>query len=89
MAVRAELKNAQKNGDAQHYVDTIRRYPTEYKLVSAINKLETSRRKLSQQIKKIRESKTIPEEQKKAMIDLLKQRQEEIVGRANQLFREE
>lgn len=88
LAIRAELRNASKDGNAQHYLDIMNHYPSEYKLIGAINSLETARRKISQQIKKIQESKSIPEAQKKDMIRLLKERQDELVGRANTLFRE-
>lgn len=88
MAVRAELKEAQKNGDAEHYTRIISQYPEEYRLASRISKIENARKKISGQIKKVRENKGLSEERKQEIIRLLKERQDELVGMGNSLMKE-
>ena len=89
LRVRAELRAAAKDGDSEGYRALMERHPRAYRIASQINALENLRRKLSKQINKIRENKNIPDERKKALIKQLKERQADIVGRANARFRVE
>lgn len=86
LTIRAELRDAAKEGDSERYQMIMQEYPEEYRLSSAINRIENARKKISRQISKIRDSNKIPDSQKKQMIDALKQKQDALVGQANALM---
>lgn len=86
LAVRNAMKDALKNGDTATYQSIMQRYPNEYKIASRINAIESNRRKLGGQINRIRDNKSIPDAEKKRMIDGLKERQEALVNQANALM---
>lgn len=88
LRVYEELKSAKKSGDSALYLRTIERYPAEYKIAVKIYKIEAARRKLSSMIAKIRESKTMTDQQKADRITELKKRQQDLMRSANMLFRQ-
>jgi hypothetical protein len=68
------------------YLSIIQKYPKEYKIAARINAFENARKKISTKIKKIRESKKGTEESREARIKMLKDRQDNLVGRANEVM---
>jgi hypothetical protein len=86
LRIRAELKSAKDDGDGERYRYIIEKYPFEYRVANAINKIENARKKLSKQIKKIRETEKLTDAQKSALVDKIKKKQDELVGRANAYF---
>lgn len=83
LAVRNALRDAVKDGDTEKYQMIMERYPEQYRVAARINKIESARRKIGGQINKIRENKNIPEEEKRRMIQELKDRQEALINQAN------
>lgn len=86
LAVRRELKEARESGDSEHYKNIILAYPEEYRIAAKINAFENARKKISRTINKIRESK-LPDAEKQERIRELKERQDELVGKANAFLR--
>lgn len=83
LRVRSELRDALKDGDTDRYQYIMQTYPEEYRASIRINKIENARKKLSSQIKKVRENKKLSEEKKKETIDALKKKQDSLVGKGN------
>ncbi len=86
LRVRAELRDAVKDGDTDRYMSIMQSYPDEYRASIQINKIENARKRLSSQIKKVRENKRLSDTQKKSMIEDLKKRQDALVGRGNKVL---
>lgn len=87
MKVRAELRDAAKSGDAARYQETVARFPHEYRIANQINRIESARKMLSREINKVRDNKNLSEERKKELIDAIKNRQQQLVGRGNAVLR--
>lgn len=85
--IRQTVRSVAKEGDMNGLLDLQQRYGSQYRLSIQLNKLETARRRLSRQINRIKDS-NLPEDEKKARIDALRERQEAIVDHANDLVRE-
>lgn len=88
LRVRKELQQAHANGDAAHYQEIMQAYPAEYRISSSINKIENARKKISGQIKKVRNTTKIPDARKEELIKGLKARQDNLVTQANKLLAE-
>lgn len=86
LTVRGALRDALKDGEPERYQKIMEEYPEEYRLASRINGMETKRRKIGSQIKKIREAKNLTEDQKKKLVEPLKKQQEALVDQANALM---
>jgi hypothetical protein len=86
MRIRKALKDARKDGDNETYLSIMRKYPDEYKVASKINAIENARKKLSTKIKRIRESSRMPQERKDELVKRLKERQDMLVGRGNEVL---
>lgn len=83
LTVRSALKEALKAGDTEAYQKIIQKYPDEYRAVSRINAFETRRQKLGAQIKKINGNSKLTADEKKKLVEPLKQHQEDLVNQAN------
>jgi hypothetical protein len=86
LTVRAALRDAMKDGEPERYQRIMQEYPEEYKLAARINSVEATRKKIGAQIKKIREAKTLTDDQKKKLVEPLKKQQEALVDQANALM---
>lgn len=86
LTVRQALRDAMKDGEPERYQRIMQEYPEEYKLAARINSVEATRKKIGAQIKKIREAKTLTDDQKKKLVEPLKKQQEALVDQANALM---
>lgn len=86
LRIRKALQDARKEGDNELYLSIMRRYPKEYKVAARVNALENARKKLGSKIKKIRDNKRMTEERKEEVIKSLKERQDNLVGRGNEVL---
>lgn len=86
LRVRKGLNDAVKDGNQQAYLRIIEQYPEEYRLAARINNIENQRRKISRQIKKIRDTKSLNEAEKESRIKILKEHQQELVRLGNQIM---
>jgi hypothetical protein len=86
LRVHKAMKDARRDNDDAMYLSIIQKYPKEYKIAARINAFENARKKISTKIKKIRESKKGTEESREARIKMLKDRQDNLVGRANEVM---
>jgi len=89
LAVREALRGAMKEGDSEQYQQIMQSYPDEYRMASRMNAYESQRQKLTSAIRKINANKQLSDEQKKKMIEPLKQQQEEVINKANLLVNAE
>jgi hypothetical protein len=83
LMVRKALQDARKDGDSAAYTEIMKKYPDEYRVQARVNAIENARKKLSTKIKRIRESKRIPEDKKEEMVKAMKERQDHLVGIGN------
>jgi hypothetical protein len=88
LRVRQELKDAQKDGDSERYLRVMHDFPDQYKISARINAIENARRKLASKIKKIKDSSRISDANKDEYIRALKDRQDMLVGKGNELLNE-
>ena len=86
MQVRKELKDAIKDGDSERYTRIMRSHPAEYRASITVNKIENARKKLSQKIKRIRESTQLSDERKKELVKQIKEQQNLLIGRGNSVL---
>jgi hypothetical protein len=86
LTVRNALKDAMKDGDTERYQRIMQDYPEAYRLAAKVNAVETRRKKIGSQIKKIRETKKLTEKEKKDLIEPLKKQQEALVNQANAMM---
>lgn len=86
LRVRKAMLDARKDGDNEMYLSIIQKYPKEYKIAARINAFENARKKIGTKIKKIKESKNLTEERKEEIVKSLKERQDTLVGRANEVM---
>ena len=86
LRIRKALRDARKEGDNEAYMRIMREYPKEYKAAARVNALENRRKRISQRIKKIRESKRMTDERKEVLINALKEKQNAIVGQGNEVL---
>lgn len=85
--IRQTVRDVAKDRDPNAYRAVIRRYGDDYRVAIQLHKIESSRRKLSRMINKIDRSK-ISEDQKKERIKEIKERQEVLVNRGNNIVRQ-
>jgi len=83
-----ELKRARESGDAEWAKQTIGRYGAELRLVGPIKSIESNLRKLSKLKNDINRSKTMPEAQKKVMLERIEERRQMLLSRANKLIKD-
>lgn len=89
LAVRDAMRDALKAGDSERYQQIMQSYPDEYKLSARINAYENRRRKIGAQIKKIEGSARLPDDQKKKLVEPLKQQLKDVVNQANAFMNEQ
>jgi len=81
-----ELKAAAESGDARRIVAARDRFPDELRIAGAIRAIDTARNRLSRQAREIRES-NLPEDRKRAALEAIDTRVQQLVSRGNQLMR--
>jgi hypothetical protein len=83
-----ELKRARETGDANWARETMQSYGRELRLYGPIKSIEASLTKISRQIKQVEKAPGVPEEQRKLIIERLKERRHRLVTRGNALMRQ-
>jgi hypothetical protein len=83
-----ELKRARESGDTAWAKQTIGRYGAELRLVGPIKSIESSLRKVSKMRNQINDSTSIPEEQKKVLLERLEERRQMLLSRANKMIKD-
>jgi hypothetical protein len=85
--IRLSMKEAAKEG-TEAWNSARDRFGKKYPLSVRLNKIENQRRKLSAQIRKITNAKNMTDEEKKARIKWIREKQQDLIGLANSLVRE-
>jgi hypothetical protein len=83
-----ELKRARESGDREWAKQTIGRYGAELRLVGPIKSIESNLKKISKMKNDINRSKSMPEAQKKVMLERLEERRQMLLSRANKLIKD-
>lgn len=83
LTVLDKLHDAQRNGDSDVYQSIMEKYPDEYKVAVRVNGFENQRRKIGSQIKKITANARMSDEEKTKLVGPLKQKQKDLVNKAN------
>lgn len=83
-----ELKRARESGDREWAKQTIGRYGAELRLVGPIKSIESNLRKISKMKNDINRSTSMPEAQKKVMLERLEERRQMLLSRANKLIKD-
>jgi hypothetical protein len=83
-----ELKRARETGDVQWAQETISTYGDQLRLLGPIKSIESQLTKISRMMNQIDRNVRMPEEQKRLMIDKLKERRQELIKRGNALMRQ-
>jgi hypothetical protein len=83
-----ELKRARESGDAEWAKQTIGRYGAELRLVGPIKSIEGNLKKISKIKNEVNRNTSIPEAQKKVILDRLDERRQMLLSRANKLIKD-
>lgn len=83
-----ELKRARETGDAEWVRDTMQTYGRELRLYGRIKAIDAALNKISRQMNRVERAPGIPDDQKKLIIERLKERRRAIITRGNALMRQ-
>jgi len=86
LELRADYRNAIDNRDVERIERLRRENLQELRLAEAINRIELTRRRITQRINDITANENIPEDQKRRVLEQLKERREQIISRGLQLM---
>ncbi len=83
-----ELKAASEAGNAERITKIRSDYADEIKFIGIVRQIENQRRKITSQMNKVRDSRTLSDEKKKELLDKLDEAKQKLVTRANALLKE-
>ena len=82
-----EVKAAVEEGNTERLADARERFSDELKVSGAVRAIDNALRKLSRQMRQVREGR-LPEDQKRLILERLDERRQQLTARANQLMRD-
>jgi len=83
-----ELKAASEAGNAERITKIRSDYADEIKFIGIVRQIENQRRKITSQMNKVRDSRTLSDEKKEELLDKLDEAKQKLVTRANTLLKE-
>jgi hypothetical protein len=86
LELRADYRNAVKNRDVERIQILRQNNLEELRIAEAINRIEQTRRKITQRINDITANENIPDEQKRAILERLDDRRQQVITRGLQLM---
>ena len=86
LELRADYRNAVKNRDVERVQRLRQNNLEELRLAEAINRIEQTRRNITQRINDITANESIPDERKRAILEQLKNRRQQVITRGLQLM---
>ena len=82
-----EVKAAVEEGNTERLAGARERFSDELKVSGAVRAIDNALRKLSRQMRQVREGR-LPEDQKRLILERLDERRQQLTARANQLMRD-
>ena len=86
LLTRKDFIDARKKGDAERANSVALAYKEELRISGVINALNNARNKLIRKRKQVQASESIPDDQKKVLIERMNEKIKQIVTRANSLM---
>jgi hypothetical protein len=86
LELRADYRNAVDNRDVERIQRLRQNNLEELRLAEAINRIEQTRRKITQRINDITANESIPDDQKRALLEQLDNRKQQVITRGLQLM---
>jgi hypothetical protein len=86
LELRADYRNAVDNRDVERVQRLRQNNLEELRLAEAINRIEQTRRKITQRINDITANESIPDDQKRALLEQLDNRKQQVITRGLQLM---
>ena len=88
LLARKDLIDARKKGDTERAERILSAYREEIRISGVINALNNARNKLTRKIRQIEDNPRIPDDQKEKLIELMVERRNEIIARANKIMKD-